>query len=298
LSPETQARGQLVSLFQSIRQSSGYQLSLFLYVVASGRIDGSLDKIRTLEGAMGKPETNCPVCAAGSNGRCNTIWYKAVFKGGVYETREAVWAFGGAELQKDYVHARALCDESLSMFREAGDKTGMAWALSQQGDVARNEGDCAAARSLYEQSLAAFRELADRWGTAGSLADLGNLACHEGNYRAADSFYRESVGVFQALGHKRGIARLLECFAWSAALQSEPERSLRLAGAASALRQSIGAPLTPTEQAKLERSLETARQKLTTAASGMAWQGGWSTPVEKAIAEVLKPSTASSENTR
>ena len=31
---------------------------------------------------------------AGSNGRCNTIWYKAVFKGGVYETRETIWAFG------------------------------------------------------------------------------------------------------------------------------------------------------------------------------------------------------------
>ena len=27
--------------------------------------------------------------AAGSDGRCNTIWYKAVFKGGVYEAGEA-----------------------------------------------------------------------------------------------------------------------------------------------------------------------------------------------------------------
>jgi len=27
----------------------------------------------------------------GSDGRCNTIWYKAVFKGGVYEAREKVW---------------------------------------------------------------------------------------------------------------------------------------------------------------------------------------------------------------
>jgi hypothetical protein len=25
---------------------------------------------------------------AGSTGQCNTIWYKAVFKGGVYEARE------------------------------------------------------------------------------------------------------------------------------------------------------------------------------------------------------------------
>src|SRR6266404_5118428 len=41
-----------------------------------------------------------PISAAGSNGRCNTIWYEAVFKGGVYETRETVWAFGGAETRR------------------------------------------------------------------------------------------------------------------------------------------------------------------------------------------------------
>src|ERR1700730_14813195 len=40
------------------------------------------------------------ISRAGSNGRCNTIWYKAVFKGGVYETRETVWAFGGAETRR------------------------------------------------------------------------------------------------------------------------------------------------------------------------------------------------------
>jgi integrase/recombinase XerD len=40
------------------------------------------------------------VNAAGSNGRCNTIWYKAVFKGGVYEARETVWVFGGAETRR------------------------------------------------------------------------------------------------------------------------------------------------------------------------------------------------------
>jgi hypothetical protein len=43
------------------------------------------------------PAVNCLINAAGPDGRCNTIWYKAVFKGGVYETRETVWTFGGAE---------------------------------------------------------------------------------------------------------------------------------------------------------------------------------------------------------
>src|SRR6266478_6436791 len=42
----------------------------------------------------------CLISRVGSNGRCNTIWYKAVFKGGVYETRETVWAFSGAETRR------------------------------------------------------------------------------------------------------------------------------------------------------------------------------------------------------
>jgi hypothetical protein len=147
---------------------------------------------------------------------------------------------------------------------------------------------------LYEQGLAIFRELGDRWGTAGTLADLGTLAREEGNFPAASSLYRESIKIFQELDHKRGIARLLECFACSAAkVQIEAGRSLRLAGAAAALRQNIGAPLTPAEQAKLEAGLHPARQALTNTAGEAAWLEGWALPVEKAIEEVLTPEPAS-----
>jgi hypothetical protein len=91
------------------------------------------------------------------------------------------------------------------------------------------------------------------------------------------------------LDHKRGIARLLECFACSAAAQLKPERSLRLAGAAAGLRQNIGAPLTPAEQHKLDAILDPARKALTNTASTTAWLEGWALPVEKAIEEVLMP---------
>jgi tetratricopeptide (TPR) repeat protein len=193
------------------------------------------------------------------------------------------------KLQKDYTRARSLYEESLSIFRELGDTTGVAWAFNHQGDVAREQGDSAAARLLYEQSLATFRELNDRWGIAGSLADLGNLARDQRDYRGADSLYRESIGVFQGLEHKRGIARLLESFACLAAGQSEAELSLRLAGAAAALRQSIGVPLSGEEQEKLERGLEPARRALTTTTGRTAWLEGWVMPVEKAIEDVLRP---------
>jgi predicted ATPase len=192
------------------------------------------------------------------------------------------------KLEEDYTRARSLYEECLSIFRKLGDRTGAAWALNHQGDVARDQGDSEAARSLYEQSLAAFRDLNDRWGIAGSLADLGNLAREQGDYRTADSLCRESLEVFQSLEHKRGIARLLESFACSAAAQSEADRSLRLAGASAALRQSIGTPLTPAEQAKLERGLEPARRVLSTTTSRTAWLEGWVMPVEKAIQDVLR----------
>jgi predicted ATPase/predicted Ser/Thr protein kinase len=191
------------------------------------------------------------------------------------------------ELQGDFTHARSLYEECLSISRALGDNTGIAWALNHLGDVARDQGDLVIARSLYEQSLATFRELGDRWGIAGSLADLGNLAREQRDYGAADSLYRESIREFQQLEHKRGLARLLECFACSAAAQSQPKRSLRLAGAAAALRQGLGAPLTPAEQAKLEKSLQPARQQLTTTVGGTAWLEGWSMPVEKAIEEAM-----------
>jgi tetratricopeptide (TPR) repeat protein len=189
--------------------------------------------------------------------------------------------------QGDNRQARALFEESLAIFEQLGDRTGVAWSMNYQGDAVRDEGDSSSARALYEQALVVFRELGDRWGIAGTLADLGNLAGEEGKYSAARALYQESIRVFQELDHKRGVARLLECFAALAAAQKKGARSLRLAGAAAALRQNIGAPLAPVEQEKLEASLQPVREALTNTGGVTAWLEGWALPVEKATEEVL-----------
>jgi predicted ATPase len=189
--------------------------------------------------------------------------------------------------QGDYARARGLYAECLAIFKALGDRTGVAWSLNHQGDAAREQGDVADARNLYQQALAIFREVGDRWGIAGTLADLGTLAREQGDCATAQSLYRESLIAFQELEHKRGIARLLECFACAAAVEGQAERSLRLAGAAAALRLNIGAPLTPAEHAKLEAILDPARQALLNTTGATAWLEGWDMPVEKAIDEVL-----------
>jgi predicted ATPase/tRNA A-37 threonylcarbamoyl transferase component Bud32 len=192
-----------------------------------------------------------------------------------------------ATLEGRFEQARSLFEDCRTIFVKLGDRAGMAWALNQQGDAAREQGDAASARSLYEESLAMFQELGDRWGIAGSLADLGSLALDQGDAAGAHCLYRESMTVFRELDHRRGIARLLECFA-SAAARSNPQRSLCLAGAAAALRQAVGAALTASEQARLEKGLGPARGALPNAAGAAAWMEGWGMPLEFAIAEAME----------
>ncbi len=189
-----------------------------------------------------------------------------------------------ARLERHFDEALVLFEECLSISRQLGDRAGMAGGLNHKGDVAREQGDVSSARCFYEQGLVMFREIGDRLGVAGSLGDLGNLERDQSDFATAHRLYRESLEGFQELDHKRGSARLLDCFAVSAAAQSQQERALRLAGAAAALRETIGAVLTPAEQARLATSLEPARGALSDAAGAAAWMQGWAMPVEKAIA--------------
>jgi len=192
-----------------------------------------------------------------------------------------------AKLEGNYDEALNLYAECVALFRDLGDETGLAWTLNAQGDVAREQGESYVARALCEQSLEIFRKLGNRWGVASALADLGNLAMGERDYSTMRTLYRESLEMFQKLEHKTGVARLLESFALSAAMQGHAEGALRLAGAAAALRQNIGASLTPAEQGRLNASLEEARQTLDNAAGTRAWLEGWTLPVEEAIREAL-----------
>jgi predicted ATPase/tRNA A-37 threonylcarbamoyl transferase component Bud32 len=194
---------------------------------------------------------------------------------------------GVMKLQGDYGRAASLYEECLTMFRKAGDGAGVAWTLNYLGDVAREKADFIAARSFCEQSLAAFRQLRDDWGIASALSDLASLSYDQGDNAAARRQYGESIRIFQELGHQRGIARVLECLAASAAAQSNAGQSLHLAGAAAALRQRVGTPLTPAEQSRLEKALQFARRTLGNDAGLTAWMEGWVMPVEEAVQQAL-----------
>jgi predicted ATPase/serine/threonine protein kinase len=228
--------------------------------------------------------------------RCAAIWKDI---GDAADVARVLSNLAGVmKLQGNYARASSLYDECLTMFRKVGDGAGIAWTLNYQGDVAREKSEFAAAHSFCEQSLAAFRQLRDGWGVASALSDLAGLYSDQGNNIEARRLYGESIKTFQELGHKRGIARVLECLASSAAAQSNAEQSLHLAGAAAALRQRLGAPLTPAERPRLEKALEFARRTLGDAAGLTAWMEGWAMPVEQAVEEALNTTVEQRTGTR
>jgi predicted ATPase len=195
-----------------------------------------------------------------------------------------------SKAEGEYARARDLHQEAFARFQALGDSSGMAWSLNHQGDVARAQGDVAAARCVYEQGLTIFRERNDGPGVGSSLLDLGRLACEEGAHVRAHALFAESLQISRQLGRRQDVAGVLEEMARSAAQQRNWERALRLAGAATALRQRIGAALAPTEKVKLDADLDPARRGLPGAAATTAWMRGWTTSTEEAIEYGLEDS--------
>ncbi len=115
---------------------------------------------------------------------------------------EGVLAF----YQGDYASARILYEESLTIFRDVGNKQGIALSLKDLGKLAGMHSDAATAMALYQESLGISRELADRQACAEALNDLGNLAIDQGDYASAMALYEESLGISRELANTEGIA--------------------------------------------------------------------------------------------
>ena len=188
-----------------------------------------------------------------------------------------------AKLRGNFFRARVALREATAIFEEVGDRSGAAWCISQQGDIAREKGELEDAAEHYRLALDSFREAGDRWGRARSLADLGYVYCEQKKYDAAHESYREALEIFARLGHKRGMARAMEGSACLAVAHGEPQRALKLAGAAQHLRRLVSVRLPPTEQSKLDQNLSLAWQALGETEGKRAWGEGSAMSIESAI---------------
>lgn len=184
--------------------------------------------------------------------------------------------------------AETRCAESLAVVQE-GDAAGLrAGVLSLLGKVASQRGDYGQAEALQEECLALRQRMRDRQGIAEALVDLGQVAQVQGVYKCAASCYREALEMYQALRTKHRIAPCLEGVAQLAVAQQRAEAAARLLGAASALRNEIGAPLPPVVQDSHRRLLTAIQLALGDERFPTAWAAGQAMPFEGLLIEAIQ----------
>jgi predicted ATPase/DNA-binding SARP family transcriptional activator len=127
----------------------------------------------------------------------------------------------------DYEAVRTQCSEALPIFRELGDKQGIAWALKDLGRVAGAQGEYETARAYYEESLAISREAGDLQGSSWLLNDLGNLASAQGRRDTARAFHAQSLEISRSLADTEGIAWALHHLGGIALHQEDYEAAQR-----------------------------------------------------------------------
>src|SRR6185437_278554 len=178
--------------------------------------------------------------------------------------------------ERDYARARAAFTGDLATTRALGDPIGIAVGLTNLGDVARQEGDLTGAATLYEESLALWRDQGGvNWGMPWALLGLGDIFLQRGDHAAARDCCAESLAMAR---QEDQIAASLEALAALAAAQGQPARALRLAGAAAALREKVGWPPWPANQASLTDRLAVARKALSVEEQAAAWADGQAVP--------------------
>lgn len=200
--------------------------------------------------------------------------------------------------QSDLIPVRLLLTEAGALFKEIGDKWGIAECSQFLGRLTLQQGDVVTAYTLLERSLTLFREIGNRRGIARSLFHLGDVTAMQQDWARAHMLYEESLNEAQAVNDTFEITSCLEGVAGIVAAERGTLASVlwaaQLWGAAEALREKIGAPLPPVERAGYERGVAAARSSLGKRLFAAYWAQGRTMTPEQALAAQGK-GTAPSE---
>jgi hypothetical protein len=85
----------------------------------------------------------------------------------------------------------ALGSEAIAIFREQRERWGLAWALSYLGMTLRDLEDFSLARSFVEESVVLWQDLGNQSGLAFAIRIRGNIALRQGDYELAQHAFAE-----------------------------------------------------------------------------------------------------------
>jgi tetratricopeptide (TPR) repeat protein len=229
--------------------------------------------------------------------------------------------------EDDYGRAQAVTEESLALARELGDRQRVAWVGVNLGNIALAQGELARAEGWYQESLTISREHGNTRRVGAALGRLGEVALQQGDLDRAERYLGESLEIARALDdevllavlrdslgdvairreqydrawvlHKEALvgfqglenrvrsAYTLESMACTAAARGDAAGALRLAGAASRLRELLAVARTPDEREAFDACVNAARQTLGGEEAERAFAEGRAMTLEQAVVYAL-----------
>lgn len=194
--------------------------------------------------------------------------------------------FGGfAEYRGDDVHAQALYERGLALYREAGDPAGTATVLNNLADTAYRLGDLSGASLLAEEAVTIARDAGLEVIRATTLYTLAEISIARGEWQDALAALGDGMRISRVAGYRLGLADALSGFAVVAAMTGDSERAARLLGAVESIAGEMGARRIP-HQALRNRAVALTEGILDEAALRAAWNRGRTQSLTEVILEV------------
>jgi predicted ATPase/DNA-binding CsgD family transcriptional regulator len=188
--------------------------------------------------------------------------------------------------QGDFGNAEVLNNQSFTSLQVAGPGWGTVLTVCMQGRLAGVRGDRTTARQRLEESVDLGQRLGVSRGVVWSLYFLAQHDLAQGNAQRAREEFAESLRLAHRTGDLMATAYCIEGFAGALA-STQPGRTIRLAGGAAALRESLGSTPYPADQQRLRRWLDVANRRLGDAAAGAALAEGRALPLDRLVSYAL-----------
>ena len=206
------------------------------------------------------------------------------------DTLHLAWALviraRGAVARADFRAARDDLDQCLPLWRDGGNRSGQAWALTLQSQVeaedANPEESWAGPTARLGVALSLWRGIGCRWGVAWAQALSSRLSIALGRDQRALEALGESLDIRRQLDDHVGLAEILELLATESPWGSDALRVSRLAAVVK-LRERSAIPLAPARRQSIQDRLEQLRQKLGEDTYRAAWSDGQDRPLDELL---------------
>ncbi len=184
---------------------------------------------------------------------------------------------------QDSTTANEYVSKGLALIKDTPHHFWQTMMLFGLGMTARFQGRFDEARERFSSLLITFHEMGDQHRANMIHSECAHMERIEGHHEKAEAMYRDTILEWKRLGHRAAVANQLECFAFLAKVNEQPERAIKLLGAAEKLREIIKIDMSELERVEYDREVADLKTNMEDKLFAALWAEGKSMTMEQAI---------------